>query len=134
MGNPPVKTTIEGAIARIVGRDLSADERQMLVTLRDDYGYDDTDPIVPFLSMLGAHMVLTKDIPEKIMTASQKIIETHAVVLREQSMVVAKDLVGNLVGIIHTADRTRKDRWIDGLVGAVVGVAISAIGFYFLRH
>ena len=138
MSDLPTQRTMEGAAAQLVGRELRPDERQMLLNLRDQYGYDDSDPLVVVLAMMGAYTIVAKEIPDKIREASKSIIETHALVLREQSMVVAKDLVGSIASTIHSEGRKRKDRWLDGLIGGIIGALlvafVGAVWMYVLRR
>jgi hypothetical protein len=119
--------TMETAIASIVGRPLTDADRQMLIRLRDQYGYDDNDPLVVVLAMTGAIKIMAEEIPEKIRAASKETTELHMAVLRDQSMLVARDVVGSVAGLIHTAGRTKKDRITDGVIGSACGALLTAV-------
>lgn len=131
---PSPTTTMEASVERIIGHPLSDTDRQMLIQLRDEYGYDDSDPLVVVLAMMGAYIILTNEIPDKIKKASEQIIETHAVVLRDASMIVAKDLVSTIAGQIHSAVQTRKVRLMYGAVGGLLGAIVMVLLFFFFKR
>lgn len=122
---------MESAIEGLIGRELNQEERQMILRLRDQYGYSDDDPLVIILALTGAIKIIAEDIPAKIVQASEKATELHLQTLREQSMMVARDMVGQVAGLIHTAGRSRKDRVVDGIVGGIAGMIlmIGMLGF-----
>lgn len=126
---------MEAAAARIVGRALTEEERQILIHLREQYGYDDGDPVVVVLSMFGAIKIIADEIPSRIKAASEAVIEMHITGLREQSMLVAREVVGHVAGLIHAAGRSRKGRLIDMAVGGVFGALVAALVVTMaLRH
>lgn len=118
---------MEGAVARIVGRDLTMEERQLLIQLRDQYGYDDTDPLVVVLAMTGAIKIIAEDIPNKIKTATTELTELHRMALRQESVTVAKSIVEVVAKEIHSAGAIRKRRIFDALIGGVAGFATAAV-------
>lgn len=124
---PPPATTLEATIMRIVGHELTAGDREMLIMLRDQYGIDDGDPMVVALAMTGAVKVMVDQIPEMIAKESEKITELHITGLRNQSILIAKDLVGVIAGQIHAASRTRRGRLVDAAIGGLVGVTATLI-------
>lgn len=134
----PRPRTMEDAAAQLVGRELRPDEREMLFNLRDQYNYDDTDPLVVVLAMMGAYIIIAKDLPNKLIEASKQITETHSVVMGKAAMIVANDLVGHVVGLVNKAQRTRKDRWFDGLIGGGIGAVLvvlaATVWMYVLRR
>lgn len=124
---PPVARTMEAAIARIVGRDLTEDERQLLIALRDQYGYDDDDPLVVVLAMTGAVKVMMDDLPERLKKTSEQLTELHQLTLKNHTAMIAKELVGIVAEHIHAAGRTRKGRLIDAALGGLSAVFIALI-------
>lgn len=125
--------SMESAIAKIVGRILTDEERHMLMVLRDQYGYNDDDPLVVVLAMTGAIKIMAEEIPGKLAAAARETIELHQQTLRNQSMIVARDVVASVAEIIHSASRSRKDRVIDALIGGGVGVLLSMVAFVILK-
>lgn len=123
----PVVPTMESAITSIVGRSLTDPERKMLMRLRDQYGYDDNDPLVVVLAMMGAYQIMTEEIPLKLAAAAKETIEVHQQTLRNQSMIVAKDLVGTIAGLIHASSRSLQNRTIDVLIGCGIGALVTVI-------
>lgn len=116
---------MESSVERIVGRSLTKDELQMLIRLRDDWGYNNDDPLVVVLALMGGLSLIANDIPARIQAASDNIIETHATVLRSQSNLIAKEMVGTIAELVHNAGRTRMRRIIESVVCAVAGAAVS---------
>jgi hypothetical protein len=124
---PPVARTMEAAVARIVGRDLTEDDRQLLIAVRDQYGYDDDDPLVVVLAMTGALKIMMDELPERLKKASEHLTEVHQITLKNQSAIIAKDLVGIVAEHIHAAGRTRKGRLIDAALGAAGVLAFALL-------
>lgn len=108
----------------------------MLIRLRDDWGYSNDDPIVVVLALTGGLTVIAKDIPAQIQAASDKIIETHATVLRNQSNLIAKEMVGTIAELVHNAGRTRMRRIGEAVACAIAGSTVSfgIMWFWFLKH
>lgn len=133
---PPIATSMESASEIIVGRELTADERQKFIQLRNRYNYDDSDPIVALLDIVGCFTVLVNELPEKLKKASEEMTEKHRLALRDQTIYAAKDIVGVVASQIHMAGRTRKARFVDAAIGGLFGVAFTlviGIGLYFFR-
>lgn len=124
---------MEAAVAEIVGRPLTEEDRRILIALRDRYGYDDNDPLVPVLAMMGAVRVMTQAVPAELRAAAKEITELHMTGLREQSMFVAKDLVTNITGLIYTAGRSRLRRTMEMVASAAVGALATGAAMYFLK-
>lgn len=130
------QATMESSVERIVGRALTRDELQMLIRLRDDWGYTNDDPLVVVLALTGGLTLIANDIPARIQAASDKIIETHATVLRSQSNLIAKEMVGTIAELVHNSGRTRIRR-IGEAVACAVGGAVVSIGVFwiwFIKH
>lgn len=124
---PPAATTLESSVERIVGRELSTADREMLINLRDQYGIDDDDPLVVVLSMTGAIKIMVDDIPAMIARESERITELHITGLRNQSNLVVKDLVGVVASQIHAAGRSRRGRLVDAAVGSLIGITVTLV-------
>lgn len=136
MTDPKTQVTMESSVERMVGRPLTKDELQMLIRLRDDWGYSNDDPIVVVLALTGGLTVIANDIPARIQAASDKIIETHATVLRNQSNLIAKEMVGTIAELVHNAGRSRMRRLGEAAACAVAG-ALVTFGFtwiWLLKH
>lgn len=136
MTDQKTQVTMESSVERIVGRPLTKEERQQLNRLRNDWGYSDDDPLVVVLALTGSMSLIAQDIPARIQAASDKIIETHASVLRNQSNLIAKEMVGTIAGLVHNAGRTRSRRIVEAVACAVVGAVVSfgILWFWFLKH
>ncbi|MGS0741455.1 hypothetical protein ACVBEF_06425 [Glaciimonas sp. GG7] len=134
LGLPNAVPTMESAIESIIGRTLTDEEAQMLIRLRDRYGYDDGDPLIPVLAMLGAHKILVEEVPKKITDATEKAIELHRSVLRDQSMFVAKDLVGNIAGLVHASGKSRVWDRMWGFASGVILVLVIAVVLKVLKY
>lgn len=132
-GNSPLPSSsappsMEAAAERIVGRPLTGDERKMFIELRDQYGYDDTDPLVPVLAMLGAFTLLVKELPDEIRKAAAETIELHRVGMREQTALIAKETVSVVAEQILATGRSWRGRLVDASLGGfVVAVLVGAV-------
>lgn len=132
---PQTVPTMESAIEEIVGRRLTDDERQMLIRLRDRYGYDDGDPLVVVLAMMGAHKVIVEEVPQKIIDAATKATELHLATLREQSMLVAKSVVKNATDLVGGGSVTRLKYTLYGAAGGaglvILGLLLGRVLKFF---
>lgn len=136
MTDPRTQVTMESSVERMVGRPLTKDELQMLIRLRDDWGYSNDDPIVVVLALTGGLTLIANDIPARIQAASDKIIETHATVLRNQSNLIAKEMVGTIAELVHNAGRSRLRRLGEAAACVVAGGIFTSamMWLWLLKH
>lgn len=119
------------SMAVLLGRDLTPEESKRLGKFQEQQGIGDDDPIVAVLALLGVHKILIEDIPDRIKKASQDAITAHAQTLREQSTIVAKELLLALTRSINDAaraQRTWRDRAIEYALIALVGLMLGGGG------
>lgn len=124
-----------GAVAVLCGRDLTAEESQKLAKFQDQQSIGDDDPIVAILALLGVHKILIEEIPERIKKASQDAITVHEQTLREQSTIVAKELLITLARSINDAaraQRTWRDRAVEYALVAVIAMILGGCGAWLI--
>jgi len=145
--------TLAEGVKRLYGRELTAVEVSNLNNFRSYYDVDDDDPIVVVLAMLAANNLMMSSLPELLQQKTIEIIELHRTTLREQSSIIAKELVlvvndaKRVGGVVGATDgwwsRTLswKQRWerhsagfIAGVLAMVVFVGVPWVIRLFSQH
>lgn len=102
--------TVEG----LLGQSLPKEERDALHRFMDQYGIDDDDPLIVVLAMMARNKAMLDGLPDLLQQKAVATIELHQQTLREQSTVIAKELivaVGNIVAETAVGKKLRT-AWI----------------------
>lgn len=112
------------------GRELTAEENESLTKFQKIYGIGDDDPLVVILAMIGVNRILLESVPELFHQRVLETIKLHQQTLREQSTLIAKELIMTLSDNIKAAGglNSLKDQFIEYflifLVGGLTGGAL----------
>ncbi len=128
-------SNLSTAVQILLGRELTTKEKDDLSALQDHHHLHDDDPIVAILSLLGINKILIETIPEKLRKASQDAIAVHEQTLREQSTLIAKELILTIAQTINDKVKeqsTWRNRLVEyalvGLIALIVGGGGSWLG------
>lgn len=119
------------AVTVLRGRDLTPEESKKLAKFQEQQSIGDDDPVVAILALLGVHKILIEEIPDRIKKASQDAITVHEQTLREQSTIIAKELLLALTRSINDAaraQRTWRDRAVEYALVALIAVLVGGCG------
>ena len=92
--------TLAKTIEALDGRTLSDVERASLHKFEQMFEIGEDDPLIVVLAMMAKNQLSVDQLPERLEKAAKVTIEMHQQTLREQSTLIAKELVvsiGNLV-------------------------------------
>lgn len=122
----------------LVGRPLTGEEMQSLTIFQHNNEIDDSDPLIVVLAyMARSHMIL-EQFPEQLAREVKETIELHKNVLRDQSNVIAKDLVTSIALGLEQSNKYRKFDFFSHLItfmaGALLTAVLGLIVLYILRH
>lgn len=82
------------------GRSLSDAERDSLYKFEQMFEIGEDDPLIVVLAMMAKNHLTVNQLPDLLQQKAKETIELHQQTLREQSTLIAKELVvsiGNLV-------------------------------------
>lgn len=101
-------TDINKSIAELLNRSLTVEEITGLNNFKGRYDIDDSDPLAIVLALVGANTVLMNSMPNLLQQKASETIELHRTTLREQSTIIAKELIGTLSSNISGANASYK--------------------------
>jgi len=105
-------------------RPLTATEAAQLSDFQRLYLIDDDDPLIVVLALMAQSQLSVQTLPDLLQQKAIETIELHRTLLREQSVVIAKELIHTLSGQIRDANRTWQSRW-SRYLGFFLGGAIT---------
>lgn len=113
------------SVEAIYKRPLTTGEVQQLSDFQRQFEVADDDPVIVVLAMLAHAQVSLDAAPKLLQQKVDETIELHRIALREQAVIVAKDLIGDVAKqlVIQGKGDRRLLQWC--IASAVAG----AIGF-----
>lgn len=122
--------TIEG----LLKRPLKAEEVAQLADFQRTYAIDDDDPLLVVLAMMAQSQLIVQAVPELLQQKAEETIELHRTLLREQSVLIAKDLINTLGTEIQKANRGWRELWLRYLAFFVGGAITMELLVQIARH
>lgn len=109
-------------------RELSPEEIKSLGDFQRAHQVDDSDPLILVYALMAKNQVVADTLPNLLQQKITETIEMHRQTLREQSTVIAKELITAIALDIEAVNVNVKTRWtryaIAFLAGLVMGAAI----------
>ena len=109
-------------------RELSPEEIKSLGDFQRAHQVDDSDPLILVYALMAKNHVVADTLPNLLQQKITETIEMHRQTLREQSTVIAKELITAIALDIEAVNVNVKTRWtryaIAFLAGLVMGAAI----------
>lgn len=119
--------SIADSIKELLGRPLTVEEVTGLSNFQRLYDIDDSDPLAIVLALVGANTVLINSMPNLLQQKANETIELHQRTLRDQSTIIAKELIATLSQNIASANASLKVRGMFFLGGAFIGALIAIV-------
>lgn len=116
-------STIEG----LQKRPLTVDESTSIKNFQKAFDIEDDDPLVVVLALMSRSQLILESMPTLLQQKSNETMELHRTVLREQSVLIAKELISDVAQHIDAANRALKARLLR-YVGCFVGGALCTTG------
>ena len=126
-------TDINKSIEQLLSRPLTGEEIIGLNNFKQLYDIDDSDPLAIVLALVGANTVLINSMPDLLQQKAKDTIELHRNTLREQSTIIAKELIGTLSSNIAGANASYKTVAIWFAGGSIFGGILTLLVSHWLR-
>lgn len=117
----------------LLKRPLVNEEVANLADFQRLYSIGDDDPLIVVLAMMARSQIMVSTLPDLLQQKATETIELHRLVLREQSTLIAKELITTLAQNIESANVDWKVRWLRYVACFVCGAIAAAIVFIALR-
>lgn len=118
-------------VERLQKRPLTAAEVETLNEFQRTFQVDDDDPLVVVLAILARSQLALDEAPELLQQKVNETIELHRIALREQSVVIAKELIVDIGRHLQILIGTTRQRWIN-YAGVFIGGAVCGVGIAWL--
>ena len=125
--------TLISAVEKLQKRALLPAEITALNDLQQLYKIDDDDPLVVVLALMARSQNILESVPEILQQKVVETIELHRTLLRDQAVLISKELIGT---IAHNIDATHVDwkmKWTR-YVGFFAAGVITTIILRWLLH
>lgn len=92
-------------VESILGRTLSPEEVTNLANFQRFHNVDDDDPLIVVLALMAKSQLMLESLPNLLQQKAVETIELHQQTLREQSTLIAKELITTVAQNIEAANR-----------------------------
>lgn len=106
-------------------RPLTQEEMSMLNEFQRQFSVDDEDPILVVLAMMARSQLILESAPTLLQQKVTETIELHRSLLREQSVLIAKELISELVSQLQVQQKQGKSIWVRHLASFSAGIAMT---------
>lgn len=110
----------------LMKRPLTPEETSNIAEFQRVNEIDDTDPLLVVLALMAKNQLIVEALPELLQQKALETIELHRQALREQSTLIAKDLITVLAQNIESANVDWKVRWLRYAGCFVAGALFAA--------
>jgi hypothetical protein len=93
--------SLEGVIETLQKRPLSKEEVGSINEFKKHFKVDDDDPLIVVLALMARSQLILESLPTSLEKKATETIELHRIAMREQSVLIAKDLIGILAEDIN---------------------------------
>lgn len=126
-------TTVEA----LQKRPLTASEAESLNEFQRTFQIANDDPLIVVLALLASNQIAFDRAPELLRQKVNETIELHRVVLREQSVLIAKELIVDLGRELQLLVGTARQRWFRYIgffaAGTAAGIVVMWVTPLLLR-
>lgn len=117
--------SLVATVEALMKRPLTVEEMENLADFQRINGIDDSDPLLVVLALMAKSQLAVESLPALLQQKAIETIELHRQTLREQSTLIAKELITALAQNIESANVDWKARWLR-YAGCFVGGAMMA--------
>lgn len=123
--------TLAENVASMFGRQLSKEELDALTKFQLTYEIGDEDPLIVVLAMLATNRLYMQEIPALLQQKAVTTIELHQQTLRDQSTLIAKELIWTIAQNIKSVGNGTNDQVLYGAVSFLAGLLTAALFYHF---
>jgi hypothetical protein len=114
-------------VSILLGRDLTTEEITCLSNFQRINQIDDSDPLITVLALMARSHLILETLPTQLQQTARETIDLHQRTLREQSTLIAKELVLTVAQDIQAAHTDWKTRWIRYGFAYAAGAVTAAV-------
>ena len=108
-------------------RPLTTDEVQMLAEYQQLFAIDDDDPLNVVLAIMVRSQLILDSAPGLLQQKVKETIELHRMAMRDQAVLIAKELITDLGAELQSQTRTGLKAWAHYLGFFVGGMAFMGV-------
>ena len=112
-------------------RALTPSEMANLQEFQRHFKLDDNDPLMVVLAMMARSQLIVETVPDLLQQKVTETIELHKSVLRDQAVLISKELIKELTHQILAANANGKAMWARSAACFVAGILFVG-GFYWM--
>ena len=126
--------SLENAVEVLARRPLTVEEINSLNLFQKMNGIDDSDPLIVVLAYMARSHLMLEQLPAEMNKMVNESTEYHRNTLRDQSSLVAKDLVSSIALGLEKSNKYRKFDFFSHLLAFTAGALLTALLVMLLRH
>lgn len=115
-------------------RPLTPEELTTLNEFQQFFSVSDDDPLLVALAMMARSQLILESAPALLQQKVEETIELHRMALREQAVLIAKELIGDLVTQIKAQEKRGAALWLRYGAYFVAGMGSMGILILVIRH
>lgn len=132
-------TTIEA----LQKRPLTTEEVSTLNQFQHSFKIDDDDPLLVVLALMARSQLIVDSVPNLLQQKVNETIELHRLVLRDQAVLISKELIATLAEDIGKATLAKnigketlkqQNRWLESIAYFVGGMVTYAGIAWWISH
>ena len=93
------------------GKALTKDEATTIAKFKTHFSIDDEDPLVVVLALMARSQLILESLPNNLEKKANETIELHRMALRDQSVLIAKELISVLAENIDKKSFKQTVNW-----------------------
>ena len=112
---------------------LGADEVTALNDFQRKFDIDDDDPLMVVLALMSRSQILIESVPSLLQQKVNETIELHRTILRDQAVLISKELIADLAKEIEAVNANWRMVWIRYFCFFIGGVFFTSAIFLLSR-
>lgn len=112
---------------------LGADDVAALHDFQRKFDIDDDDPLMVVLALMARSQILIETVPSLLQQKVNETIELHRTVLRDQAVLISKELISDLAKEIEAVNSNWRIIWIRYFCFFIGGVFFASSIFLISR-
>lgn len=122
----------------LMKRRLTPEESTTLAAFQKSFAIDDEDPLIVVLAMMARSQLILESMPILLQQKSDQTIELHRNVLRDQSVLISKELIAEVAKHVQGSGLSRHEslltRWLPVVACFAGGFACFLAGWLVRYH